>query len=406
MAALVAVIGVPGAAPVSAQSQSGGIITFESGVDRAVIGSTIPGVTFSNTAGSPWLYGDVRTGLYNAPYPSNCPGFGGPCAYTVDGNFFAWMGAVSGIGRIDFTSGPVGFVSAAFSTADPLTVEAYDSANTLVASQSVAANLRTGRLDVVELSGSGITYVLIKGGQNRWLLDDLTLAAAPPTTTTNANPAEVTVVQRVTSPATISPGSSITLTVVATNRGRGIAKNATITLPVDPAQLRLDNATFSRTGAWVSAISAGTVTIQTGGLAPGASVTATLTISVIETAVVGGSIGGPLTFRWSDAASGGSGSSNNLGLTVGGPAFAPALTVGGEVGKPTFSSAIFAPGEPVGVWYNTPDGKAVALQTIRADAKGAIAFSLDTGGLPAGAYSVVAYGHWTEFTAVAPFSRP
>ncbi|NNJ12342.1 hypothetical protein EKD04_018610 [Chloroflexales bacterium ZM16-3] len=402
MAILTVWVGVAGSSSALAQSA---VITFESGVDGAEIGTAIPGVSFSNTAGNPWLYGDVRTGQYNAPFPDDCPSFGTQCAYAVDGNMFAWMGLVQGVGRIDFTSGGVTNVSAYFSTAETLTIEAYDSADTLVDSQQIAANLNTGRLDHVSLSGAEIAYVLITGAQNRWLMDDLSTDALYPAAPKASEPAQITVVQHSESADTITSGSSLTLTVVSTNRGHGKAKDAIITLPLDPALLRVEEATFSREGAWVSELTDTALTMQTGPLGSGGDVvTATIHLTLLDTAAVGGALGGPLSFIWRDAAGGGSSSSNSLALSVGGPAFAPSLAASAADGEITFSSAIFAPDEPVGLWYNAPDGSVVALDMILADAEGKIAVSLATGGIAAGDYSMVAYGHWTEFTAMAPFT--
>ncbi|NTV99769.1 MAG: hypothetical protein HGA19_00520 [Oscillochloris sp.] len=416
VASLAALIGVLRITSVFAQSESGGMVSFESGVDGEEIGTTVPGVSFSNTAGNPWIYGDVRTGQYNASYPDDCPNFGGQCAYKANENMFAWMGAVSGIGRIDFTVGDTTSFSAFFSTAEDLTIEAYDSADHVVGAQEVAANLRTGRLDEVALTASDIAYVLIKGAGNRWLMDDLSIDATivdetpDPTSRPNhrARPAEVAVVQQVTSDSQIVPGSSLTLTVVATNHGTGWADETVITLPLDPAVFRVEEVTFSRPEAWVSELTDSAMTIKTGPLdIDGAAVTATIRLTVLSSAASGSALGAPLRFVWDDSEDGGSSSSNNLWLSVGGPAFTPTLTSSAaSAGLITFSSAIFAPTEPIGLWYNTPDGRAITLDTIRAEADGTVTFVIDVSALPTGTYSVVSYGHWTEFTAVTTFIIP
>lgn len=220
--------------------------------------------------------------------------------------------------------------------------------------------------------------------------------------------AQVTVVQRVASAATLVAGSSFTLTVVATNRGHGMAEDTTIMLPLDPTQLHVDDATFSRRGAWVSRLTDTVLTLQTGALAAGGdTVTGTIRLTVLNSATAGGTLDDRLTFTWQDAVVGGRGSSNNLALRVGGPAFSPTLNGGTIVdGRITFSSAIFAPSEPVGFWYNTPDNRAVGVATIKANADGTVSMIVDVRNLPSGTYSMVAYGHWTTFTGVVQFVLP
>jgi hypothetical protein len=396
--------------------ESTGFLTFETGTDSESI--DLPGISFSTTAGEPWVYGDVRTHQYNAPYPSDCSDRPAKiavpiCQYAVGENIFAWTGAVDTGGRFDFTQAGASFVDFDLATGAGTSVLAYNSANKAISAAYVKPNIGGSGERAVHLeapAGEAIAYVTISGTANLWLLDNLaTDAPGVPDQrpTKNDYPALVTVVQRAESAATLAPGSHITFTVVATNRGRGIAKSAIITMPLDTTRVRVDEATFSRSGAWVSALTGSALTIQTGSLGPnGDKVVATLHLTVLDDAAAGGNIGGPLAFVWRDGGSGGSGSSNTMALSVGGPAFAPALAASAAEGQITFRSTSFAPGEPVGLWYNTPDGRAVTLDTIKAKADGTVAFIVDVSGLPAGAYSMVANGHWTEFTAVAPFTRP
>ncbi|NTV65992.1 MAG: hypothetical protein HGA65_21000, partial [Oscillochloris sp.] len=117
-------------------------------------------------------------------------------------------------------------------------------------------------------------------------------------------------------------------------------------------------------------------------------------------------LGPRLLFTWNDETGSSSGQSNELNLQVGGPGFSPLLQATTNERTLTFSSPSFAPNEPVGLWYNTPDGRAVPLTTAFADSDGNLTATLDTTGLPSGSYSIVAYGHWTEFTALTPFTLP
>ena len=71
--------------------------------------------------------------------------------------------------------------------------------------------------------------------------------------------------------------------------------------------------------------------------------------------------------------------------------------------KHVFTSPIFAPNEPVDLWYNKPDGSVVSIGRARADNDGLLTEPLTTVGFKAGRYSIVGYGVWTKFTAVSDF---
>ena len=97
-------------------------------------------------------------------------------------------------------------------------------------------------------------------------------------------------------------------------------------------------------------------------------------------------------------------------LTIGGVAsdqslysFAADPVVAPAGSKHIFSSYIFAPGETVALWFNTPDGQAVAAGRAIANDNGGIRQELTTSGFVPGYYSMVAYGTSTEFTAVGTF---
>ena len=78
-------------------------IDFEEGSDGVAILSTIEGLEFTTTAGQDWVYGDVRTMAYFAW--SLTENIGLEHRYALNGFFFAWLTAVQGAGRIDFTLG-------------------------------------------------------------------------------------------------------------------------------------------------------------------------------------------------------------------------------------------------------------------------------------------------------------
>lgn len=381
-------------------------LSFEKAQDGARIANTIPGLRFSVPDGN-WFYGDVRTGKYDAPYPRG--------AFAVDGHGFAWIGQRVGAGRIDFTTGTATFFAAAFSSKEGLSIIAYNSAGHQVAAQILRANDNTGRLDPVRLeapAGQGIAYVTISGTQNRWIMDNMeTDAPLPMSKQDESGPsALVTVVQQPTPNLGAPPGSVVSYTIVATNRGKGEAKNTVINVPFDPNEMRVIDARFSRESAWVSKLVTGTVEIQTGQIGSGDTITGTLRMAVLLGSIVRTPIGERLSFRWSDSAGGGAGKSNLPILSVTSSSRnAPTydLAVAPERGTAgsthTFISPIFAPNEPVALWYDTPGTVSIAVGTVTADNDGTFTTAFSTSELAPGAYMMVAHGLWTGFTATRSF---
>ena len=145
-------------------------IDFEVGIDEIQIESTIPSLKFTTTSGLNWKYGDTRTGKYNVfPYGEN--------AYDANGNFFAWLGALGDVGRVDFRGGGATYCSVLVSTGSGVVMDAYNSTDTLIATSGWAGNnlgTRTfTRLTVVYSAGQTIAYVLIHDTGNFWVIDDL-----------------------------------------------------------------------------------------------------------------------------------------------------------------------------------------------------------------------------------------
>ncbi len=157
-----------------------GYIDFENGMDGQVIRKSIPGLEFTKTDGSDWVYMDVKTGKYNAPYP-DCP-YGHPnpyCPYTLNGYFAAWLGTDQGDGVITLTNGAT-YLTVWISTSESVTVEAYDIRGTLADSVTVTPNANTGKLTqatVTNKQGFVLTKVVIHGTANQWLIDDLSTDA-------------------------------------------------------------------------------------------------------------------------------------------------------------------------------------------------------------------------------------
>jgi len=144
----------------------GGFMDFEDGVDKVPIRSTIPGMMFTTTMGYDWVYGDIRTGLYNVnPYGSR--------AYECHGNLFAWLGPNQGSGRIDFTGATAESISMLTSTAYGTYLDAYDSSGSLLARSYAGPNIWTGTMSEIAVTASSIAYVIIHDTGNYWLIDDL-----------------------------------------------------------------------------------------------------------------------------------------------------------------------------------------------------------------------------------------
>lgn len=225
-------------------------------------------------------------------------------------------------------------------------------------------------------------------------------------------PAFVTVIQEPTPNLGVRRDSVVSNIIVVTNRGKGDASNVMITMPFDPQTIRILDAHFSRAGDWVSELNNDSLVIRTGRLAHDDVITATVRLAIQPTAAEGAAVGQRLIYRWNDGVNGGQGRSNVPALVVGqDDVNAPFYPMAVETSKTgnneyEFESNLFAPREPVALWYNTPDGQAVAVGQKTADEEGVIHSQLTSAGLTPGYYSMVAYGIWSRLTAAAPFQVP
>jgi hypothetical protein len=160
----------PAGTPNACKSSDDFFLNFEGGIDEIEIESTIPSMEFTTTGSLNWVYGDIRTGKYNVDHT-------GVNGYVTNGNFFAWLGTLGNQGRIDFLGGGASYCSVLVSTASGLTLDAYDSDNTLIATSGWAGNNTfTGkftRLTVEAPAGKTIAYVMVHDTGNFWLMDDL-----------------------------------------------------------------------------------------------------------------------------------------------------------------------------------------------------------------------------------------
>lgn len=222
-------------------------------------------------------------------------------------------------------------------------------------------------------------------------------------------------------------GSQVRYEVSAVNNGKGPAQNTSITIPYNDDLLDLVSVDIKGSGAWVTDRSDDSLTVKIEKLTSGGD---SCTIDVLFESdaelSAGAVIGDRLSYTWNDSEGKSSGQTNLPILNAGqsyfdlsvSPASAPAKTV-----RAFSSDAIFAPGELVTFWYNSPDGVAHELEVkgvslvdadstkskdnggafIAADQNGAIYAEFDAKDLPAGSYSLVARGSATGFIATVAF---
>jgi hypothetical protein len=206
---------------------------------------------------------------------------------------------------------------------------------------------------------------------------------------------------------TVAPGAIVSYTFEVTNHGRGVADDTTITIPFDPSVVTVLDASTSRPETWVSAVNRDSVELRSGPiLGNGDYVTATLRMLVSAEVPVGTSLAPRLNYEWNDRSSGGAGTGNLLPLVVGERNMSTAqfpLAIEASENGFLFGAAIFAPNEPIGLWYETPGGRNVELGTVRASEEGVIDLELIIGDDGPGDYALVAYGLWSEFTAVGEY---
>jgi len=201
------------------------------------------------------------------------------------------------------------------------------------------------------------------------------------------------------------------------NEGGGPAHDTRVDLPFDSAALQLVSTDFSKPDAWVTAIGPNGLEISAGKIGSGGgALHATLRFAALR---AGAELTAPATVRWSDEDEGGHSISNRP--DVGGAL--QALSVRAEGGDYVFSTNVFAPGEHITFWYNTPDGKVVAAEIkngyvidaastdekdngadyARADNTGGVSVRLATKNLAPGGYTLVARGNSGGLIAAGVF---
>lgn len=304
-------------------------------------------------------------------------------------------------------------------TADDITFEAAvanvkNAGITVVAlnSQNIASTReRVQRAFEYVTSNTGGATALLGSGDVTPFVVSLVTGALCPEEVVAKKPALVWIAARPTPNLSGARNEIMSFEVVAKNMGEGSARDAEVVFPYDGAVLEVVDATFESSRSWVSVVNPDSVVFRTGSLGPGSMVKGVIRFRIRNDAPADAVVSGRLQLLWADGVRGGKSLSNLFNVAAQGPARnSPtySMTVEPATGAPksrfAFSSGIFVPNEPVGVWYNLPDGRVVAMKTYYARPDGSLAVEFDSKDLPAGDYSMVFNGHWSEFTTVAPFA--
>ena len=150
--------------PIAIQAQDSIYEDFEDGIDHQPVVTSIEGLEFVNDYASLWIYGDWRTGSWNGPYPDG--------SYYSEGNFFAILDGSVDSGKIIFTETTADWVQVGYSSYESFTMDAYDSDDNLLDSAMGNPNLNTGQLDYIRIDAEEITYVILTGPSNYWMIDN------------------------------------------------------------------------------------------------------------------------------------------------------------------------------------------------------------------------------------------
>lgn len=224
-------------------------------------------------------------------------------------------------------------------------------------------------------------------------------------------PAQLWVVTRPNFNASVAPGAILAYEFVVGNVGRGDSTRADIVFPFDPNLVQVLDASFDVPSTWVMAVNSDSLVIRTAGLGSrNGRTTGTIRFRVNQQIQPGTVITGRTQLTWLDRRSGGRALGNLFAVTVGTESISSptyrlnSSASAGAVGSSfVFSSDILVPTEPVGIWYNRPDGQVVAVGTQRATVDGTLAVNFNAD-LPPGVYSMVFYGLWSEMTTAVPFT--
>ena len=216
-----------------------------------------------------------------------------------------------------------------------------------------------------------------------------------------------------------SSGNTLIYDISTVNYGSDIAFYTNVTIPLDPAKLQVTTTELSGAASWLPTNTPNLIELRTERLYPNERATLRLTLTKLT---ADAALTNPLAFKWNDV-------TNNHGSTNTPQLYQATYPLAAATSGATtsFATTLFAPDEPVTLWYNTPDGTAVPIEVIHNgevvtaatgddDTKkakdyvtasdGAIQISFATGSLPAGNYLLVARGNWSSLTATSAFQVP
>jgi hypothetical protein len=236
-------------------------------------------------------------------------------------------------------------------------------------------------------------------------------------------------------PSAAMSGTSFTDTFMVSNVGGDSATDVRINVPFDASAVQLLGVQFNQPNAWVTSVEPNAFQAHLGGIGSGGQdVQVIASFAKLPGYTSPSTLPVSITYYYSDNGKNHSGVINTQLLPVQAVAVAQSASVGTIVmagSTLSINSAIFAPGEAVAFWYNTPDGQALPLYIhdgqitiekehkehladgttheringayLSADAQGLIAAPLSTHDLAPGAYTLVAQGLSSSATAVVPF---
>ncbi len=240
----------------------------------------------------------------------------------------------------------------------------------------------------------------------------ITPAHAELTSDTVIDTPGVTVVQRVTPNATVHRHGIVTFEIIIQSYRTDGTGNVTVSMPYNPSVLTILEATFSEPDAWVVQNQPGMLKFETGRLRQEQPLIATVRGYVLPGAPDGARVGDSVFYEWrNESGNYKHGRSNQPTLVVGessthqdhfglsiNPVRAPrgsALTL--------VSGPIFAPGEIIALWYDTPGDGPREIGRVAANPNGALHAQFTTGSVGDGLHYMVARGDWSGISTVGEF---
>lgn len=138
----------------------------------------IPGVTFTESGGLPWVYADATSNNWNLRSVNLNTTWGGGY-YNMYDYVCAFLGTSGDWGRIDFDDQNGTWFQTGISCYYDVSLEAYDASDNLLDIATATYNLYPDYLDMTFLrvdapTGTNIAYVKIHDSGNYWCADNMT----------------------------------------------------------------------------------------------------------------------------------------------------------------------------------------------------------------------------------------